>query len=367
VVNLSSERDQKARGAVRSPRQGASSGRADQEPPSVDAEEGDESDPGRRTLVLQDEDSDRLDRVLLRFFPDLSRTFVQRVIKNGGVLVHGRPAKASSLVKGGQQIEVDLSAVARDTEPRPEPQDIPLRILYEDEAILILDKQAGLPIHPGPGRSRGTLVNGLVHHFDQLSLVAGESRPGIVHRLDKDTTGVLVVAKTDRDHSLISQQFERREVEKEYVAIVYGVVPFDSDYINHPIARSRFNREKMAVDPVHGKPSSTFYVVAERYDRFSVVRAHPRSGRTHQIRVHLTSIGHPIVADASYARRTNLSMSEIAPQLPELDRVLIHRQALHAHKLTFRHPRTDERVTFMAEIPDDMATVLEALRRYGRL
>jgi 23S rRNA pseudouridine1911/1915/1917 synthase len=123
----------------------------------------------------------------------------------------------------------------------------------------------------------------------------------------------------------------------------------------------------MAVDPVHGKPSSTFYVVAERYDRFSVVRAHPRSGRTHQIRVHLTSIGHPIVADASYARRTNLSMSEIAPQLPELDRVLIHRQALHAHKLTFRHPRTDERVTFMAEIPDDMATVLEALRRYGRL
>ncbi len=317
-------------------------------------------------VVVGEEDGDRIDKVMLRFLPDFSRTYVQRLIKNGGVKVAGKLVKASHQLRGGDRIVVELDAAARDEEPQPQPQDIPIDVIYEDEAIIVVNKQADLAIHPGPGRSRGTLVNGLVYHFNRLSRVAGESRPGVVHRLDKDTTGVLVVAKTDRDHSRISKQFELREVQKEYVAIVYGVVPFDSDYVNHPIARHRHHRERMAVDPVHGKPSSTFYAVVERFRRFSIVRAHPRSGRTHQIRVHLTSIGHPIVSDATYARRKSLRLSEINPDHAGEDQVLMVRQALHAHRLSFTHPRTEEKVSFMAEIPADMLSAMEALREYRR-
>lgn len=317
-------------------------------------------------LLIADGDGDRLDKVLMRYLPDFSRTAVQRVIRNGGVTVEGKTVKASSQMRGGDRISLRLSAAARDDEPRPEPEKIPLDIVYEDEAFVIVNKQAGLAIHPSIGRTRGTMVNALVHHFDQLSQIAGESRPGVVHRLDKDTTGVIVVAKTDRDHARIAKQFELRKVEKEYVALVYGVVPFDSDYVNHPIARHRFHRERMAVDPVHGKPSTTFYAVVERFDKHSIVRAHPKSGRTHQIRVHMASIGHPILADASYARRKVVCRSEIYRDHPEEDRVLISRQALHAHRLSFDHPRTGERVSFMADLPSDMLRVIEELRRYGR-
>lgn len=308
----------------------------------------------------------RIDRYLAMRFPDYSRSFLRRLVDSGHVTVNDHSVRGSYDVQAGDRVRV-VFAPDR-SEPKPPPQKMDLDVLYEDDDILLVNKPAGLSVHPAPGQTRNTLVNALVHRFGSgLSVVAGMGRPGIVHRLDKDTTGVILVAKTDSAHFKLGKQFEGREVQKEYLAIVYGVPVPESGYVTLHIGKHRNHADRMTIDPVHGKEASTFYAVQERFEGFALVRCHPRTGRTHQIRLHLASIGHAILADAIYARKKTVLLSELARgQLlygNVEDRVILDRQALHAHQLTFTHPTSGERVTFRAELPPDMKAAIDVLRR----
>jgi 23S rRNA pseudouridine1911/1915/1917 synthase len=220
-------------------------------------------------------------------------------------------------------------------------------------------------VHPAKGNWSGTLVNALQFHFDTLSTVAGENRPGVVHRLDRDTTGLLIVAKDDRAHRHLALQFEQRTIHKDYLALVSGVPERDSDYIDRTIGFHPTNREKMAIRLPEdgGKQAVTFYEVLERFRGFAFVRCKPSTGRTHQIRVHLTHIGHPILADKAYSGRDRLTLGDLAgPNAQGAETVLIDRQALHAHALHLTHPLTGQELHLTAPLPDDMARTLEAIR-----
>ncbi len=310
----------------------------------------------------------RLDKYLASKLEDYSRTYLQNLVKKGLATVNGARVRPSHVVEPDDRIRVVLA-----NDPKSEqlvPQDIPLDIVYEDEHLLVIHKPPFLAVHPGAGRSSGTLVNALAYHIEKLSQVAGFERPGIVHRLDKNTSGVMLVAKTDRAHFKLARQFEQREVAKEYLAIVYGVMEFDSDAIGFPISRHRARPDRMQVNPLHGKDALSHYAVEERFDAFTLVRVFPKTGRTHQIRVHLAAIRHPVVADDFYSRHRELRFSDIRPRnLTEgnvADRVLLRRQALHAHRITVKHPETDEPVTFEAPLHDDLDHVLSALRRHAK-
>lgn len=298
---------------------------------------------------------------------DISRAEVQRWLLMGALTLNGGKAKASHRIRQGDHIIINLP---EPLDKRPQPQDIPLEILYEDECLVVLNKQANLIVHPGRGKENwnGTLTNALQFHFDKLSTVGGEARPGIVHRLDRDTTGVMLVAKEDRAHKNLALQFEHRKVLKEYLALCYGVVERDGDYIERPIGPHPTVREKMAIrdDPAVSRPANTFYEVLERFAGFTYVRCRPLTGRTHQIRVHLAHIDAPIVADKPYAGRALLRLSDVATALAgeAEDEILIQRQALHAHRLRFRHPRTHAEMDITAPLPADMQRTLDALRRY---
>jgi 23S rRNA pseudouridine1911/1915/1917 synthase len=310
-------------------------------------------------------ESRRLDQYVVSRLPQLSRADVQRLIESQALKLNGGKAKASHRVKAGDEIVIDLPTRFG---AKPEPQFIPLDILYEDEYMVVLNKQASLIVHPGRGKDnwQGTLTNALQYHFDHLSTCGGAFRPGIVHRLDRDTTGVLVVAKDDISHKRLALQFEHREVKKEYLAICQGVLQRDSDWIDKPIGPHSRVREKMAVDlnPATGRSARTFYEVLERFDGYALVRCKPETGRTHQIRVHLQSLHSPCVADAAYANHSALRVSDLVNPPPEDDRVLIGRQALHAHRLTLKHPRCLEEMELEAPLPEDMRQTVEALRRY---
>ncbi len=326
--------------------------------------------PRIEEFTVEERSTIRIDRYLALKFSEYSRSFLRRLVDSGLVTLNDHSVRGSYDVKPGDRIRVVFSPDR--TEPPPPPQKMDLDVLYEDADILIVNKPAGLSVHPAPGRTRGTLVNALVHRLGQgLSLVAGEGRPGIVHRLDKDTTGVILVAKNDSAHFRLGKQFEGREVQKEYLAIVYGVPDPPSGYVTLHIGRHRSHPDRMTIDPVHGKEASTFYAVQEEFHGYSLVRCHPRTGRTHQIRLHLASIGHAILADAIYARRRAVMFSELSGGnllFGNLeDRVVLDRQALHAHQLSFAHPTTGERVTFRAELPPDMADALDILRRVREL
>jgi 23S rRNA pseudouridine1911/1915/1917 synthase len=260
------------------------------------------------------------------------------------------------------------------------PEDIPLNIVYEDEYLVVLNKQPGLIVHPGKGNYRGTLVGALQFHFDRLSDIAGQLRPGIVHRLDRDTSGVLVIAKDNQVHHRLSGQFERREVTKEYLAIARGAFELEEDEIATHVSINPRHREKMMVCEPGGnsRPAVTRYAVAERYAGFTVVRLFPKTGRTHQLRVHLQHLGHPIVADRLYGGGARLSLGELLPSSPlttdESDTAeaaesqsspdLISRQALHARRLAFRHPHSGKQLEFEAPLPDDMQRTIAALARH---
>ncbi|MFQ6092470.1 MAG: RluA family pseudouridine synthase [bacterium] len=304
----------------------------------------------------------RLDLYLLDIIKKgVSRNTVHRLISEGNITVNGLPAKAHHLVRPGEVIEITL--------PEPEklsvaPEDIPLDIFFEDDALLVINKPAGMVVHPAAGNTSGTLVNALLHHCDRLSSLGGPLRPGIVHRLDKDTSGLLVVAKTDSAHLNLARQIQFRTVKRQYLAIVWGTFETTWGRIEAPIGRDLVDRKRMAVAPIYGRVAATNFDVLENFGLCSYISLELETGRTHQIRVHLAHIGHPVFGDSQYrGRRKRLGgltpkKREEATELLKLMR----RQALHAAGLGFVHPETGKRMDFCSDLPDDMARLLATLR-----
>lgn len=305
----------------------------------------------------------RVDHYLVRLYPNFSRAAFQKVLEDDGVLINGLPVKMSRRLRVNDCLEFRLPVAPDRTLPA---EDIPLDILYDDDSLIVINKAANMIVHPGRGNYLGTLAGALQFHFDKLSDVAGKLRAGIVHRLDRDTSGVLVVAKDNTVHHHLSRQFEERTVEKEYRAITWGEISFDRDYIETHVRVSNRNRERMMVCPEGGnsRHAATFYEVLERFRGFSFVRLCPQTGRTHQLRVHMHHLGHPIVADRLYEGHSSLMRSDLVEGLPEdQDEILIKRQALHALKLGFDHPVTGKRMEFEAPLPEDFTRALEAIRQ----
>ena len=327
-------------------------------------EETEQSDEPIKVTVESRAHGWRIDHYLTRLYPNYSRAAFQRVIEEQGILVNGLPVKMSRRLRVNDCVEVKLPTTPDQTLP---PEDIPLDVLYDDDFLIVINKPANMIVHPGRGHYLGTLAGALQFHFDKLSDVAGKYRAGIVHRLDRDTSGVLVVAKDNTVHANLSSQFEERTVEKEYRAISWGEVSFDRDYIETHVRVSHRNRERMMVCPEGGNSrfAATFYEVLERHRGFTFLRLCPQTGRTHQLRVHLHHLGNPIVADRLYEGRAALRLSDLIENLPEdQDEVLIQRQALHALRLCFHHPVTGERLEFEAPLPDDFTRALDAIRKY---
>ncbi len=302
--------------------------------------------------VGQAEEGTRLDAYLAARIDGWSRARLQRLIEDQDVLVNSKAAKASYKLRANDEIEVELTAAPGSNFT---PEDIPLDIVYEDDQVIVINKPAGLVVHPAAGVHSGTLANALAYHFQQLSN-AGSSRPGIVHRLDKDTSGLLVVAKTESGHENLADQFRAREVYKSYVALVYGAMKEDSGRIEQPIARDPRNRTRMAV-VAGGRGALSLFKVRKRYDSFTLVDVELKTGRTHQIRVHLSWMKHPVVADELYSggRENNLDV-----RVRALIRKL-NRQFLHAEQLGFRHPATAEQMRFTAPLPAALAGFLDQL------
>jgi 23S rRNA pseudouridine1911/1915/1917 synthase len=304
----------------------------------------------------------RLDRYLCGRYPHHSRALFQKLIRTAAVLVNGRRSKPAYLVQEGDLIDLEVPVVETDV-IRPEP--IPLDVIFEDENLLVINKPAGIVVHPARGHMTGTIANALRYHTRELSTMGGLYKPGIVHRLDKDTTGVLLAAKNDAAHRHLGRQFEKRRVEKEYLAVVRGDLEFDSDVIDRPLGRHAHDRTRMAVRQ-DGRQSESFYEVMERFGGYSYVRIAPKTGRTHQIRVHLASLGHPVVGDREYRGpvptwRSLGLVPEPATENP--DAPVIARQALHARRIRFFYPGTDRRMEFSAPLPEDFERLLRALRR----
>ncbi len=329
----------------------------------LSAQSGDAFD--RRELTLRVGSSikeRRVDKYLHGRFRNFSRAMIQEIIKARAVMVNGKIVKPSFKLSPGDKIDLRLPQL-----PSKEilPEHIPLDIMYEDEDIIVLNKQANLIVHPARSNTHGTLVNALAYYSDKLSSGTGQFRPGIVHRLDKDTTGVMVVAKNDTAQWKIAKQFERRQVKKAYLAIVHGTPDLTADRIKAPLGIHPRIREKYAIRPEIGKEAITFYEVVESFRGFSLLRLSPRTGRTHQIRVHLSYAKHPIVGDDMYGGklvyRWQLADGEPAAQEPVIDRC-----ALHASTLEFKHPTTEEIVNFEAPLPEDMQNLLDMLRKYRK-
>jgi 23S rRNA pseudouridine1911/1915/1917 synthase len=309
----------------------------------------------------------RLDQYLVSVFPGYSRSLIQKAIDAGGVAVNGAAAKASHRVRPDDRIRLYLPDLSDDV---PVAEDIPLEVLVEDEFLAVINKPADMVVHPARGNWSGTLVNALQFHFSELSKSGGEQRPGIVHRLDRDTSGVILIAKDELTHRDLSLQFEQRKVFKEYMAITRGVLDRDSDYIELAIGRHPREREKMMVfaraDEEQGiREACTYYEVLERFEGYTLAKALPKTGRTHQIRVHLASVGCPVLADKAYSGRDCLRLSDLVQGLPpEEDVVLMPRQALHAHRLRFYHPRTRKLIEAEAALPAEFEQTLAALRQH---
>lgn len=338
--------------------------------------------PGeKRTYLVQDEHSGwRLDLFLVHFLPFYSRTHIRNAIMVGAVSitdpdpdVKTTRGKPGFRLKPGQTVTFTLPELLRSA-PIPEP--IPLDILFEDDDIVVINKPPRMVVHPSRGHWEGTLVGALAHHFaGRLSGVRGPERPGIVHRLDRDTSGAILVAKNDHVHAKLAELFHDKQITKEYFALVIGVPDIDRDMIDEPIGPHSKQKEKMAVcrgDHPEAKEAQTFYEVLERFHGFAALKCLPKTGRTHQIRVHLTHNGYPILCDRLYySSRSKITFEEIAGKKPleiqgepSSGTVLLERQALHAHRLGFTHPVSGEEITVVAPLPKDISAVLEALREY---
>ena len=288
--------------------------------------------------VGADEDSVRLDQYLTAVFPGpISRSHLKKLIDEGKVLVDGKAAKPHHKVRAGERIEVSLEETAA---AKLEGEDIALEIIYEDDDILVINKQPGIAVHPGAGTYSGTIVNALLNHCNKLSDV-NAARPGIVHRLDKETSGVMVVAKNNASHRELARQFKDRTVKKNYLALVKGIVELDNGVVDLPIGRHPSNRQKMAVRFDSERPAVTEYRVIKRFDGFTLVILNLKTGRTHQIRVHMAYIGHPVLGDEKYGSKGKFPM-----------------QALHSYYLKLRHPKSGEEMEFTAGLPDDMKSII---------
>jgi 23S rRNA pseudouridine1911/1915/1917 synthase len=311
--------------------------------------------------VPQEHAGKRLDQFLAMQVEGVSRARVQELILQHNVLLDGAPTKASLKLRGGEQVTV--IGTAKRPALRAIAEDIPLDIAYEDDDLAIINKPAGMMVHAGAGatedeRNRGTLVNALLHHFQQLSSVGGETRPGIVHRLDKETSGLIVVAKNDQAHRKLASQFARREVKKTYMALVHGWLKKDSGTISASISRDRIRRIRMTTRGSGGREAVSHYTVLRQYDtphgKFSMLEVRIDTGRTHQIRVHLASLGHPVVGDVLYGAPREIRVSRSGA-------ISLSRNFLHAAELDFSHPRTAARLSLKAAIPAELQAFLSAL------
>jgi 23S rRNA pseudouridine1911/1915/1917 synthase len=306
-----------------------------------------------RLTVPLDSDGLRLDRFLVSVLADRSRSQLQRLIKEGHVGVAGKPAKANQAVRAGQVVSVSIPPLA---DAAPQPEALPLRIVYQDSDLIVVDKPAGMVVHPAAGHAAGTLVNALLHHVTDLSGVGGEKRPGIVHRLDRGTSGLMVVAKNDRAHEELARQFHDREVDKEYIALVWGEVQ-PGRRIDSPIGRDSSNRKKMSAKARRARSAVTRIVRTEPFGRaLTLAAVGIHTGRTHQIRVHLSAIGHPVVGDALYGGVHRRVPGDLR-MVTRLDRPF-----LHAARLGFTHPADGRRMEFESDLPEDLQRVLDALR-----
>lgn len=318
----------------------------------------------------------RLDKYLHGRYSNYSRVMLQEVIKAGGVKVNGKQAKPSLKLNPNDLIEITLPELPKTEIP---PEDIPLNILHEDSDIIIINKSADILVHPARGNTSGTIANALAFHLGvaeteeddseaddaKFPIALGDFRPGIVHRLDRNTTGVMILAKNEVAQWKISRQFHDRLVQKSYIAIVHGTPELTRDRINAPLGINLKFRYKYAVRPDTGKEAITFYEVLETFRGFSLLKLTPKTGRTHQIRVHLAHINHPIVADDMYGGKPvypwQLKDAKLTPEDP-----IIARCALHAWTISFKHPTTEKIVSFEAPLPDDMQNLLDMLRQYRK-
>jgi 23S rRNA pseudouridine1911/1915/1917 synthase len=326
------------------------------EEPNINPEEdpADETDVFHLRFQATKTQVRRIDQFLVDRIPWLSRSGVQRLIEEELVKVNDKPTKASYKIKAGDVVQmVAPPEPVNDLVPEP----IPLDIVYEDEHFLALNKQAGLMVHPARGKWTGTLVNGLVYYGKKWSTINGEWRPGILHRLDRNTTGIMLVAKSDEAHWRLARQFENRTIKKTYVALVHGVPELLGDVIDMPIGRDRYMRERQAVRKIEngGRQAVTMYQVEKIFksasgERFSMVQLMPKTGRTHQLRVHMAAIGFPIVGDTMYGGRVY-----------ESGGIRFERQALHAREITFVHPGTLETMTLKAPLAEDMRKLIETM------
>jgi 23S rRNA pseudouridine1911/1915/1917 synthase len=290
-------------------------------------------------------DGERLDKVISANAPDLSRAVIQRLVKKGQVMVNGRTSKPSYRVEVGDEVVVQVPAIKS---PQVVAEQVALDIIYEDDHLLLVNKPAGMVVHPSYGHESGTLVNALLGHCPQLMDLDGPERAGIVHRLDKDTSGIIVVAKTAEVREALQRQFKRRSVKKTYLALVEGHPEPPQGVIDAPVGRDKRQRKRMAIVR-SGRAALTAYRVIEQFEEHSLVELQPESGRTHQLRVHLAWLGCPVVGDRVYGYRKQ--------------RLLKHRHFLHARQLEFIHPVTDEPLSHLASLPDNLARLLDRLRR----
>lgn len=294
-----------------------------------------------KTIVVDNNENIRLDSYIVTK-EDLSRAMVQKLLEENNILVNGSIKKSSYKVKMGDKIDITIN---KPKKSKIEAQDIPVKIVYEDADIIVVNKPKGLVVHPANGNPDGTLVNAIMNICkDSLSGIGGEKRPGIVHRLDKDTSGLLIIAKNDKAHIQMSEQIKNRKVKKIYIALVRGIINENEATINMPIARSKKDRKKMAVDK-DGKEAVTHFKVLKRYDKYTLLEIKIDTGRTHQIRVHMSEIGHPVIGDEVYSNGKN----EFG----------VKGQMLHARSLDFEHPITGEKMHLEAEIPEYFKKVID--------
>lgn len=296
-------------------------------------------------FIIQENQEMRLDKYLAEQFPEQTRSYLQKLIKDGEILVNGKSVKTGYQLSFGEEVSVHIP---EPKELNVEAQKMDLDIVYEDDDVILINKPKGMVVHPAPGHTTETLVNGLLYHCkDNLSGINGVARPGIVHRIDRDTTGILIVCKNDMSHNSIAAQLKEHSITRKYRALVHGNLKQDQGTVEGPIGRHPVDRKKMAINERNGKPAVTHYTVLERFGNYTYIECQLETGRTHQIRVHMSSIGHPLVGDEVYG--------------PAKCPFKLQGQCLHAMVLGFVHPRTGEYMEFSAELPEYYENLLKKL------